>query len=296
MDLQGLNIFIHVAELNSFTKAGEKLGFSQPTVSFQIKQLEKELGVQLFDRIGHTIKLTDAGRDALKYAQKICDMSQEMLSSNEENTSVKGIVRLATAGSLCMPLIANWFSEFKLQYPDIALIINTAGTSDLFKYIDQNEADIVCTLDSHIYDTNYVIVNEEEIGVHFVVSKDNLLATKNKITIEELIEQPFLLTEKGMSYRRLLDEELAKKSLEIKPVLEISSTDVLCKFVADNVGVSFLPDYVTQDAVDCGDIIRLDVEDIDIKIWKQLIHHKDKWISAPMEIVMEELSNIILSK
>ena len=65
MDLQGLNIFIQVAELNSFTKAGEMLGYSQPTVSFQIKQLEAELGVKLFDRIGHTVSLTDEGRSAL---------------------------------------------------------------------------------------------------------------------------------------------------------------------------------------------------------------------------------------
>ena len=71
MDLQGLNIFVQVAELNSFTKAGELLGYSQPTVSFQIKQLEKELGVQLFDRIGHTINLTDAGREVLKYGMTI---------------------------------------------------------------------------------------------------------------------------------------------------------------------------------------------------------------------------------
>ena len=55
MDLRALNIFIEVAELGSFTQAGEKLGYSQPTISFQIKQLEKELGVQLFDRIGHTV-------------------------------------------------------------------------------------------------------------------------------------------------------------------------------------------------------------------------------------------------
>ena len=68
MDIKVLHIFIEVAELGSFTKAGDKLGYSQPTVSFQIKQLEKELGTSLFDRIGHTVSLTDAGRDALRYA------------------------------------------------------------------------------------------------------------------------------------------------------------------------------------------------------------------------------------
>jgi DNA-binding transcriptional LysR family regulator len=113
--------------------------------------------------------------------------------------------------------------------------------------------------------------------------------------ISELMQYPFLLTEKGMSYRRILDEELAKKSLEIIPVLEMSSADLLCKFVCENAGVSFLPAYVTEDAVKDGKIVRLNVKDFDIKIWKQLIHHKDKWISKPMQIVIDELSCINLS-
>lgn len=294
MDLQSLNIFIHVAELNSFTKAGDLLGFSQPTVSFQIKQLEAELGVQLFDRIGHTIKLTDAGRSALNYAQKICNMSQEMLTDNTEN-NISGIVRLATADSLCAPLLSEWFLNFKNEYPDVALNIRTAGTGDLLTLIDRNEVDIVCTLDSHIYNTNYVILHEEPIDVHFVVSTDSELANKNEIEIEELMCHPFLLTEKGMSYRRILDEELAKKSLEIIPVLEMSSADLLCKFVCENSGISFLPDYVTDDAVKKGKIVRLNVKEFNTKIWKQLIHHKDKWISKPMQIVIDELSCINLS-
>ena len=295
MDLQGLNIFVHVAELNSFTKAAEKLGFSQPTVSFQIKQLESQLGVQLFDRIGHTIKLTDAGRTALKYAQQMCNISSEMQISDNYNNA-KGTVRLATADSLCAPLIQKWFSDFNNKYPEILLNIKTDGTANLFELLNHNIVDIVCTLDSHIYDTNYVILNEEEIDVHFVVSKDNELSRKKQITIEELIKQPFLLTEKGMSYRRIFDEQLAKNSLEVKPVLELGSADILCRFVVDNVGVSLLPDYVTQNAVDKGDIVRLNVKDFDIKVWKQLIHHKDKWISEPMKIVIKELSSIILSK
>ena len=78
MDLRGLQIFIEVAEQRSFTRAGELLGYSQPTVSFQIRQLEQEMGVPLFDRIGHTVSLTEAGAEALLYAQQICNLSQEM--------------------------------------------------------------------------------------------------------------------------------------------------------------------------------------------------------------------------
>ena len=291
MDLQGLNIFVQVAELGSFTKAGERLGFSQPTISFQIKQLEKELGVQLFDRIGHTIKITDAGRHALNYAQKICNMSNEMLMGRTDGGSISGVVRLAMADSLCAPMIENWFVKFKHDYPNIDLNIKTAGTGDLFQMIDRNDTDIVCTLDSHIYDTNYIIISEEKIGVHFIASKNSYLAKCETVKIEDIVKMPFLLTEKGMSYRRILDEELAKKSLEIKPALEISSADIICRLVAQNAGLSFLPDYVTEKSVQKGEIVRLPVEDININVWKQLIHHKDKWISEAMQIVIDRLAD-----
>lgn len=292
MDLQSLNIFVQAAELNSFTKAGELLGYSQPTVSFQIKQLEKELGVQLFDRIGHTINLTDAGRKTLMYAQQMIHISREMLTV--EDKDISGKVRIAMADSLCSPLIADSFSYFRSKYPNISFEIKTAGTGDLFKLLDHNEADIVCTLDTPIYNTLYKIVSEEKIGVHFIVSKNSELAGKEILTISELTSQPFMLTEKGMSYRRLLDEYMARHSAEIFPVLEISSPEIICRLVEDNQGISFLPDYVTENAVKEGKIVRLDTEGYSGEVWKQIIYHRDKWVSEAMKVTMEHLSSVML--
>ena len=106
MDLRSLNIFIEAAELGSFTRTGEKLGYSQPTISFQIKLLEKELGVQLFDRIGHTVSLTDAGRDLLPYAQSICHLSDEMVLGTASRQEPKGLLRLGApiSGSSAAPI------------------------------------------------------------------------------------------------------------------------------------------------------------------------------------------------
>lgn len=294
MDFKSLNTFIQVAELNSFTKAGEKLGYSQPTVSFQIKQLEQELGIQLFERIGHTITLTDNGRQALAYAQEICRMSDIMISSKTIDTTPKGNINLAMADSLCTPLIINHFKKFREMYPQISLNIKTAGTDELFRLLDHNEADIVCTLDNHIYSTNYIISNEEKVDIHFICSAKNPLANNTALTVKDLLNEPFLLTEKGMSYRRLLDENMAKNSIEIKPVLEIGSADLICKLIAENMGISFLPDYVTKSAVEKGDIVRLNVQDFNVELWKQLLYHRDKWVSQQMQAVIDYLSLIKL--
>ena len=291
MDLQGLNIFIQVAELNSFTRAGEVLGYSQPTVSFQIKQLEAELGVKLFDRIGHTVSLTDEGRAALAYAQKICNMSREMIAGAGKEDETEGTVRVAMADSLCLPLIAKRFSEFREKYPKVAVHIHTGGTNEIFNLLDHNEVDIVCTLDSPIYNTNYVVVSEEKVGVNLVVSKENPLAKKDTINIEEFLSQPFFSTEHGISYNRILSEELAKRDLEVKPVLEMGSADLLCKLVEDNLGVAYLPDYVTEAAVQAGKIVRVQVEDLHLEVQQQILYRRDKWVTKQMKAFL----NLLLS-
>lgn len=295
MDLRSLNTFIQVAEMNSFTRAGASLGYSQPTVSFQIKQLEKELGVQLFERVGHTVSLTDAGRHALAYAQQICRMSQEMAEGAEAPRELRGEIRLATADSLCTPLIMQAFASFRREHPKVSLHVTTAGTAELFRLLDHNEVDLVCTLDNHIYNTNYIIANEEKIGVHFVAPADHPLGTCGVLAVEDLLHQPFLLTEKDMSYGRLLHEHLARFSREIQPILEIGSADLICKLVSDGLGLSFLPDYVTEAAVREGRIVRLEVCDLEINVWKQLLYHKDKWMSRPMQAAIAHLSRIRLA-
>lgn len=293
MDIKSLHVFIQTAELNSFTKAAEKLGYSQPTVSFQIRQLEQELGVRLFDRIGHTVSLTDAGRDALAYAQKICHMSQEMALGAHGRQEISGEVRLAMADSLCEPIFMGAFAEFRKKYPKVSVHVTTAGTDEMFRLLDHNEVDVVCTLDRHIYNATYVIAHEEKIGVHFVVSAKNSLAEKEEITLQEILEQPFLLTEKGMSYRKILDEFLASHSLEIRPVLEIGRTDLITSLVEANAGTSFLPDYVTERSVRDGKMVRLHITDFDTAVWKQLLYHRDRWVSAPMEAVIGFCSSFL---
>lgn len=294
MDFRALNTFIQIAEVGSFTRAAEKLGYAQPTVSLQIKQLESELGVQLFDRIGHTVSLTEGGREALSYAQRICHLSQEMVQGANKQYEPGGVIRLAMADSLCTPLIIKEFARFRRLYPKISLKVTTAGTDELFRLLDHNEVDLVCTLDNHIYNTTYIISNEEKIGVHFVSSASNPLCEQGTVDIHDLMTEPFLLTEKGMSYRRLLDEYLARHSMEIQPVLEIGSADSICKLVEENMGISFLPDYVTEASVKAGRLVRLPVKDMDVELWKQLLYHRDKWVSLQMEALIRHLSGILL--
>lgn len=287
MDLKNLNTFIQVAEMSSFTGAAKLLGYSQSTVSFQIRQLEEEWQIQLFERIRHNVKLTERGREMLRYAHGIRRLTQEMETVVRSDTKIGGHIRLAMADSLCKPLLWDAFQEFRRQYPDITLKIMAVGTEEMFRLLEHNEADLVLTLDKHIYNMEYVIAKEEKFGVHFVAAAGSPWARRQEIFVGEMMEEPFILTERGMSYRRLMDERMEELSLEVVPVLEIGNTDLICRMVEQGLGISFLPDYATADAVRQGRMVYLDVADFQVDVWKQVLYHRDKWVSPSMERVME---------
>lgn len=287
MDIKNLRTFIQVAELNSFTRAAAVLGYSQSTVSFQVRQLETELNVRLFDRINHTVVLTGQGREVLEYAHRISGLAQELEEGRRKEKAVSGHVRLALADSLCDSLLCERFPDFRQQYPDITLKIIPAGTEEMFRLIDHNEADAMLTLDSHIYNADYVIVREERVNVHFVAGAGSLPGGQGSVPIKELVRHPFILTEKGMSYRRLMDERLAELSLEISPVLEVGSVKLICSLVEQGAGIAFLPDFVTERSVREGRLVRLCVEEVSVTVWKQLLYHRDKWLSLQLESLLQ---------
>ncbi len=300
MDLKNIRTFIYVAELANFTKAAELLGFSQSTVSFQIKQLENELNVKLFERINHTVKLTEQGRGFLKYAHEMDKLTQEMAVQLREEKEITGHIRVAMADSLCV-LFGERLEQFWLRNPKISLKVVAAGTEEMIRLLNHNEVDLVFTLDNHIYDTEYHILREEKINTHFVAAFGFPLADGRPISIYDIItdaiyrvknmdrydDREVIITNLIDSYRRLMDERLAALSLEVHSVFETGNTEVICRLVEQGAGCSFLPDYVTEAGVKQGRLVRLLVEDFQIDVWKQLICHRDKWISPQMEAVME---------
>ncbi len=287
MEIRNLITFVMVAELNSFTKAARALDYSQSTISFQIKQLENELGCLLFERINHTLILTDKGMELLDYAQKIRHLTDEFRQNMNSEREMRGHVHIITPDSVCEAMLTDNYADFYARYPGITLKFSTADTEDMFRILDRNEADVMLTLDNHVYHKDYVIAKEVRMNAHFVVSRHSPLAQAGPLSIRHIISHPFILTEKGMGYRRVLDEELAERSLEIQPVLEISRTDLICRLLEESQAVSFLPDFVTRKRVEEGALVLLDVHDVEVNIWQQLIYHRNKWISRSMRAFID---------
>ncbi len=283
MELRNLITFINVAELGSFTKAAERLDYSQSTISFQIRQLEDELGCLLFERINHTITLTERGRELISYAHQIRTLTEEFRETLEEERECSGHIHIVTPDSVCDDMINKSYMNFHAKYPLISVKITTADTSVMFDMLDHNEADVIITLDSHSYHKDYVIAKEEPLSMHFVANRNSRFANAKNLSIHDIINEPFALTEYGQGYRRVFDKELAKKSLEITPILEIGRTDIITSLIAQGNMISFLPDFVTKNMIASGKLCYLDISDMNVEIWKQLIYHKNKWMSKALE-------------
>lgn len=296
MEIRNLITFVHVAELNSFTKAAKLLGYSQSTVSFQIKQLELELDCVLFERINHTISLTEKGQQLLTYAGQIHHLTEEFKQNLSSSQELCGHVHIVTPDSICEMMMTRNYQDFYRHYPKISLKFSTADTDDMFRILDHNEADVIFTLDSHVCHQDYIIAKEERINTHFVTGAHSPYADRKNLSIRDILSEPFLLTEKKMGYRRVFDDTLSQMSIEIEPVLEIGRTDIITTSLEKGVGISFLPDFVTEKKIQEGTLVYLDIIDFEIEIWKQLIYHRKKWISKPLnafiQYVMEHEFNI----
>ena len=291
MELRNLITFIHVAELGSFTKAAEQLGYSQSTISFQIKQLEDELDCLLFERINHTITLTERGHELVSYAHQICALTEDFKESLIKDEVCSGHIHIVTPDSVCEDMIYSRYIDFHTKFPHISMKFTTADTTVMFDMLDHNEADAIITLDSHSYRRDYVIAKEELLPMHFVASSNSKFAHKKNLKMKDIANEPFVLTEYGQGYRRVFDKELAKKSLEIMPVLEIGRTDIITHVIAQSDMISYLPDFVTREMVESGELCYLDVRDMQIDIWKQLIYHKNKWMSKSLKTVIEYIKS-----
>ena len=287
MEIKNLITFTHVAELGSFTKAAEQLGYSQSTVSFQIRQLEEELGCLLFERINHTIVLTERGHELLSYAHQVRTLTDAFKESLSKDEDLSGHIHIVTPDSICDDMINTNYMDFHNKYPHISLRFSTADTLAMFDMLDHNEADIIITLDSHAYNKDYVIAKEQPLSMHFVASSNSKFSGKQNLKINDIINEPFVLTESGQGYRRVLNKELAKRSLAITPILEIGRTDIITTIVSQSNMISYLPDFVTKDLVEKGELCYLDIRDMNIEIWKQLIYHKNKWLSKPLKTLIE---------
>ena len=147
MELRNINTFLHIAELHSFSSAARELGYSQSAVSAQISQLEAELGTPLFDRVGKTVRLTDAGQTFQSYARALLITAQQAKAALLPARAVSGTLRVALADSVCSTFLPDLLQQFHALCPQVELVLRTATADEMLRLLSANQIDLAYTLD-----------------------------------------------------------------------------------------------------------------------------------------------------
>ncbi len=284
MEFREISTFLQVAQYQSFSKAARHLGYSQAAVTIQIKQLEQELGVHLFDRIGKQISLTHQGQVFYQYAVSIRNELEQAKNAVSDPSTLSGKLCLGTIESICASIFPDLLAEYHRLHPEVTISIVTDSPGVLLDRMNENTIDIVYLLDRRIYDNRWCKTLEEPEENIFVASPDHELAlVKRELELDEVLRFPFFLTEKDASYRHMLEQYLASINRSVKPFLEIGSTEFIIHMLLKNTGISFLPKFTVQRELQQKQLTALNVRGFQMQTWRQIFYHKNKWVTREMQ-------------
>ncbi|MBV4360331.1 LysR substrate-binding domain-containing protein [Pinibacter aurantiacus] len=224
MEFRQLTYFVKAAETLHFTEAASALFVTQSTLSQQIKQLENELGMLLFDRIGKTVRLTEAGSVFLDHARKILfEVEKGRQSITDLNTSVTGELKIGITyafSSLILPAL----SPFLKKYPGIKIQIEYDDPEELEKRLKLSELDFMLSFKNDEPDEDLDMQPLFTSSIVMVVAKKHPLASLKKITLKEINNLDLVLPGKGFISRNFLDNLF--KTNNIAPNVKIELNDV----------------------------------------------------------------------
>ncbi|WP_041139718.1 LysR family transcriptional regulator [Beduini massiliensis] len=278
MTLRHLKIFSIVYQLQNITKAAATLHIAQPSVSIAIKELENYYGIVLFDRINKRIYPTQTAHKLYGYALHIIDLYEEMETDikNWEDDSPLKVGCSITIGNFIFPqLIKEW--EKKLPKMKFKAIINNSQIIE--ERILNNEIDIALIEGKGLHPDQLIQTPFLEDHLCLIVSNDHPLTKLKRISLEKLLDYPFLLRESGSGVRDLVDALFLTHHIELSPIVESTSTQAIVRAVNENVGISILPYLMVKEDINKGNIISLPIKDLDLSRQFSIIYHKNKYLT-----------------
>lgn len=293
MELRILNTFLKVAQLQSFSKAADSLGYSQSAITVQVQQLENELGVRLFDRIGKSVTITHYGQSFIPYARDVVSAATRAANFAVDDSELTGTLRVGTLESLMISRFGDIIPAFHKRCPHVRTQFFSGGTEELLQKLTHNELDLIYTLDDNTYDPQLVKLFERPEEVVVMAGKQHLLAKAASLELKDIVSEPLILMPRTSNYRRLFDKELARLKLEVTPFLELDDTGMAIRLIAENDYLTVLPRFASNRKFGESNIVALPISDCHMEQWSQLIYHRDKVVTPQIRTMAEVIAEAV---
>ncbi|WP_134703055.1 LysR family transcriptional regulator [Ammoniphilus sp. YIM 78166] len=295
MNLHALRVFFEVANRKSVTGAAIHLAISQPSVTAQIRKLEKEIGLKVLEAYGRGIRLTEAGELIFLHAQRLFAVEKELERKIDDFREGKiGTLKLASTGLPANVLFPRWVASFKKVNPDIDIILTVVNSSEANRQLLHYEADLafIAGISKHP-DIHYEKLFDDELW--FIVPKGHQLDSR-EASLGEMMEEPFFMREEGSSIREQL---LALCRIhDISPPkmsLRYNGMNMSIKTIQEGYGAMLAPALVVKSMIEKGEIGRVFIEGIDLKRPIYFCSRKDDLFSPTSQAFYELVKRLSMS-
>jgi DNA-binding transcriptional LysR family regulator len=289
VELFQLQSFLRVAQEGSITRAAETLCLTQPAVTQQVRALERELGVALFDRTGRGVRLTPAGAALQQYARRslaLLDECRQAIADLEAGASGRLVLGAGVTTSIFH--LPGWLRAFQERHPGIDVVVRTGRSRETAALVLEREIDLgLVTSGVQNPDLRVVELYEEEIIL--VAPRGHPLAGR-ALPAAELARAPLILFRQGAGFREYLDRALQRAGITPQVKMESDSAEAIKSFVAVGLGVSFLPAAAVEAEVRAGVLACVEVAGLPpLKRRTCALYRGDRYLNAGARAFLELL-------
>lgn len=292
MELKQLEYFIVLCRELHFTRAAEKLGIAQPSLSQQIRLLEHEIGTPLFDRIGKKTVITEAGRTLLQHGYNVFhELSQARAAISELQGLERGTLKIGALLTVVNYLLPPTVIRFHRSYPNIELSVLGLRTGDIYDGLLQNELDLgVVFLPMEHDDLETIPLYNENLAL--AAPADHPVAKEPFVTLDILKEVPSVLLPSTYFIRQLINEKCRSFEFAPKPVIEMTTIESIINMVSNGVGVTILSEaYLNY--LDNKQIRIIPIQNPVLTTQIGIVYRKNKYLCAASRVFLEQLINTV---
>ncbi len=280
--LRQLKVFESVARHLNYTRAAEELHLTQPAVSMQVKQLEDQLGVALFEQLGKRIHLTEAGHEALSYTRTITQQLDELEGILNRLKGLSGgrlRISVATTANYFIPTLLGTFAR---RYPEVTVSLDVTNRETLLRQLSENTVDLVI-MGLPPAEADVAAQTFMENPLVIVAPPGHLLAGKKRIPLSRLQEETFLVRESGSGTRIAMERFFAERGMRLKTGMEVGSNEAIKQSVQAGLGLGLLSRATIDQELALKRLVVLDVAEFPIMRHWYVVHRKGKRLSAAAE-------------
>lgn len=266
MNLHALRLLIKVAELKSVTKAADALSISQPAVTVQIRNLEKETGLKLIETAGRGIKLTKEGEFLVERAQNLFDMEKDI--ENKLFQLKNGELQELRIASTYLPanfLLPVWLAKFKMDFPSVNVNLYSGNSNQVLENLLHYKSDIAFVVKEEWNNPDIHLDHLMDIDFWFIVPHGHKYDGQ-EVSLRELMTEPFLLREDGSSTREILFSLCKVYSVPIPRIgLQYHGLNESIRSVLAGYGTMLAPALAVRGYLERGEIGRVIVKEIEVR-------------------------------